>query len=179
MLWNIWKNFLEVFETFKKNAQDVNRLYWSTHDIHRNKPFIQRHAKTVKDTAKTLHKYVTMRAPKILCETDVSTTYVIPININHAKYKLTFTVLKNTISNICGAWAIHADGRRQEILAIIKKFAGPNEDWLCTLTPEMIGFEQIEIAIFDKNTFDIYHVRYSKDEKMTLLVKKVCELCLN
>ena len=165
-MWGLWEILDRWYKKTKKNVTDVRRLYWSTYDLHRTKPFVNRHALAVKDTAKTLHKYVTLRTPRILHENERTCTYLVPININHVKYKLTFAVEKNSMSKICGAWGIGADGARQNILPVINQYAGPNEEWLQNVTPEMLGWHSIQVNFLDRETFDVDSITYGATEKM-------------
>jgi hypothetical protein len=150
-----------------KNIKDVKRLYWSTYDIHNHKSLIRRHVHTAKDTAKTLHKYITLKTPKILHETDTSTIYIVPLTINHAEYRLALPVHKNSMSKICGAWGFRSDGRHENILTMIKKFAGPNETWLENLTPAMLGYSSIQLHVLD-NMFELQIKQIDGDEKIVV-----------
>jgi hypothetical protein len=165
----MWTTIWDWWEIATKKFSDVKRLYWSTYDLHRNKRGLQRHSHAVRDTAKTLHKYAMMRAPRILHQTPTETTYVVPIVVNHDKYRFPFVVKKRgRIKRITGAWGTLENGSNTNITISIQSYAGPNEDWLINLSPTALGYNSIQINLLDPETFDIHQVVFTGEERIDL-----------
>ena len=165
----MWTAIYDWWEIVTKKFSDVKRLYWSTYDLHRNKRGFHRHSHAVRDTAKTLHKYAMLRAPRILHATPAETTYIVPIVVNHDKYRFPF-VVKNRggINRITGAWGTLEGGPQTNITTLIQSYAGPNEDWLINLSPSALGYSSIKINLLDPDTFDIGQVVFKGEERIDL-----------
>lgn len=169
---NLESTLKSKYEWAKSQAYDIKRLFWATHDLHNKKSPIYKWYWTITDTIKTIGEYLSFTNIELIYTSNEYNLYIIKYKLNSQTFNQVIKVSKNKISSIMKIKSLQPTDNEIESWKIeedvtnkISQYGGLDLTFQEDLTPNILGYNGLEIEAIDEN-FEKVIKRLKGDDKL-------------